>query len=389
MIETHSRARYVTYSAVAVTVVAVLIVLALMSYRGSFQSTTTVYLQAPRAGLMLQPGSDVKMDGVVIGRVQQVDLTDDRAKITMALQSSIASDLPVNVHADLEPTTLFGRKFVSFSKPSEPQQSHLTDGTVIDTSTSPVEVNDTLALLLTVLKQAEPEKISATLTALGDGTRDRGAKFGTLITDVNSYLAQFNQSLPVLRRDLRLGADNLSTLADLSPDLMATITNLTVTSKSIVDKQSQLSAFILSFTNLGNTGTRFLAPTARPLVMAADSLAPVSQVLGDYAPIYPCFLNALNTGRKYLEQGLGGARPGLNVLGTLLLGNPPYRAGTDAPKNNAGSSGPSCYGYPFSKSSPMPGHYDFDDGSHAYRRVQGPEDILGNPFASLIYGMTK
>ncbi|KXT57254.1 mammalian cell entry protein [Gordonia sp. QH-12] len=388
MIE-HSRTRHLLYAFTAAAVVVLLVVLAVLSYRGRFQNTETVYLNAPRAGLLLVPGSDVKMYGVVVGRVSQVTVADDKARIRMEIDSDVMDDLPSDMRAEMEPTTLFGRKYVALSMPSSPSAGKLAAGATIDTSATPVEVFDTFDLLVKILDRIDPARVNATLTAVQTGTVNRGGKLGSVIDDVNRYLATFNKSLPTLQRDLKLGADNLETFADMTPDLMTTIRNLTVTSKTIVDEQTQLTSFLLSFTRFGNTGDRFMAGVQTPLVKAAEALAPPTQVLGDYGPILPCFLSGLNLGRKYLERAFGGARAGLDIVGTLIMGDPPYRPGTDAPRTGAGESGPSCYGYPRGPGAKAPGHVDFNDGSHAYRDVKNPEDIIGNPFASMIYGMTR
>ncbi|AUH67636.1 MULTISPECIES: MCE family protein [Gordonia] len=388
MIE-HSRVRHLLYAFTAAAVVVALVVLALMSYRGDFQNTKTVYLNAPRAGLLLLPGSDVKLHGVVVGRVSEVTVADEKARIRMEIDSGVTGELPTNVLAEMEPTTLFGRKYVALSIPSAPAAGRLTEGSTIDTSKTPVEVFDTFDLLVKILNRVDPARVNATLAAVQTGTVDRGGKLGAVIDDVNRYLATFNGSLPTLQRDLRLGADNLETFAAMTPDLMTTVRNLTVTSKTVVDEQTELTAFLLSFTRFGNTGDRFLTGAGTPLVKAAEALAPPTQVLGDYGPILPCFLSGLNLGRKYLERAFGGARAGLDIVGTLIMGDPPYRPGVDAPRTNAGASGPSCYGYPRGPGAKAPGHVDFDDGSHAYRDVKTPEDVIGNPFASMIYGMTR
>ncbi|WP_341268300.1 MCE family protein [Gordonia malaquae] len=388
MIE-HSRARHLVYAFTAMAVIAVLVVLALMSYGGRFLDTKTVYLDAPRAGLLLVPGSDVKMSGVVIGRVSEVNVSGDHARIRMEIDADTLGELPSNVRAEMEPTTLFGRKYVALAMPAAPSSGRLADGSVIDTSTTPVEVFDTFDLLVNILDRIDPARVNSTLTAVQTGTFERGRALGSVIDDVNRYLATFNESLPTLQRDLKLGADNLDTFADLSPDLMTTLRNLTVTSRTVVDDQAALTSFLLSFTRFGNTGDRFMTDAGKPLVKAAEALESPTRVLGDYGPILPCFLSGLNLGRKYLERAFGGARAGLDIVGTLIMGDPPYRNGTDAPKNNAGVSGPSCYGYPRGPGAKAPGHVDFDDGSHAYRDVKTPEDIIGNPFASLIYGMTR
>ncbi|MGO3325547.1 MCE family protein [Gordonia sp. (in: high G+C Gram-positive bacteria)] len=384
-----SRRVHLAYAAGAVVAVVALVIVALVSYSGGFQSTTRVYLDVPRAGLMMQPGSDVKVSGVVVGRVVDIRAQGDGARLTLDVQSGAAERMPVDVSATLEPTTIFGRKFVELTVPTTASSEKLHDGAVIDTLHRPVEVDDTFRLLLGVLDHIDPADVGITLTALDKATASRGDTLGKLVESTNDYLGSMNKKLPTLQRDLRLGADNLETFADLTPDLMKIIKNVNVTSRTVVDKKSDLATFLLSFTRFGNTGSDFTRRSGKPLVEASDALAPTLLGIEEYGGTMPCFFSGMNYARKYLEQAFGGKVAGLNVLGTLLLGNPPYRPGTDAPTNHAGRAGASCYGYPFAPGDQGAGHFSFDDGSHAYRNVRTPDDVIGNPFASLIYGMTR
>lgn len=84
---------------------------------------------------------------------------------------------------------------------------------------------------------------------------------------------------------------------------------------------------------------------------------------------------------KYLERTVGGSdQAGLNILGTLLMGDPPYTYPENAPKNGADGA-PRCY-----DPAQAPGHTDFDDGSKAYQAAHGVEDLIGNPFAQFMFG---
>lgn len=388
MISSNGRALALAFATLAV--IAALVAAAVASYNGVFSSTMRVYLQSERAGLLLVPGSDVKLSGVVVGRVASVDLDPrgDGAVIAMDLRSDEAEAIPANVDAVIDPTTLFGRKFVSLVWPADPSPRTVTAGTTLGGSDVTVEVNDTFATLKSILDTVDPKKVNSTLTAVATALQGRGEKFGDLAAGVQTYLAEFNGSMPVLQRDIDLAADNLDTFADAAPNFLDTVQNLSTTSDTVVDEQSQLSSFLLSFTEFGNAGSGLLDTAAAPLVGAASEVAPTTDVLAEYSPMYPCFFSGLNTARKHLEAAFGGNRAGLNVLGTVLMGDPPYTYPEDAPRNDAGA-GPSCYGYPFGPGSPAPGHTDFDDGSNAYAPVEGIGDLVGNPFASLIYGLTR
>ncbi|MEU1994043.1 MCE family protein [Nocardia gamkensis] len=361
---------------------------AIASCSGDFISSTRVYLYADKAGLLLGPGSDVKVHGVVVGRVSAVDFDNDRAKLTLDLNPGQAHRIPANVGAQIAPTTLFGRKFVTLVWPEQPVATTLTVGSVIDGAKVPIEVDDVFQALLAILKIVEPQKLNATLTALGTALDGHGKRFGDLMVTTDRYLGQFNDSIPTLQRDIPLLADNLDTFAAATPDFMATMQNLTTTSKTIVEKQASLSAFLLSFTTFGNTGDSFMDASATPFIGAVQALEPTARMFAEQSASFPCFLAGLNEGRKLLERALGGGRPGLNILGTLLFGDAPYTYPKDLPVNGADNP-PNCYGYPYHPGSPPVGHTDFSTGTTVYGPIRGPEDLLGNPFAALIYGLTR
>ncbi|MGY0498217.1 MCE family protein [Nocardia sp. FBN12] len=387
MIAATSRTKSLTLGALSVTFLVVAALLAVASYNGTFIPTVRVYVHAERAGLLMAPGSDVKVSGVVIGRVGAVELDAEHAVLALELDPDEAAKLPVNVGAYIEPTTLFGRKFVALTMPSDPAVRTLEMGSVIDAATVTVEVNDTFKALLAILRVVDPQKVNSTLTAAATALDGRGDRLGDLLVDIDRYLGEFNNSIPTLQRDIPLLADNADTLAAVTPDLMTTVSNLTTTSQTVVDRQAALSAFLLSFTSFGNNGSALLDKAGTPLVSALDALEPTTGLLAERAPTYQCFLSSLNQSRRVLERALGG-RPGLNIVGTLLMGDPPYRNSADLPVNGADST-PACYDYAAGPGGPPPPHIDFNDGSHAYRPVREPLDVLGNPFAAMLYGLTR
>lgn len=320
-----SRRRRIFVGISALVVLALVLAGAVVSYTGALQPTTRVYLYSDRAGLQMASGSDVKARGVVIGRVAAVEREDDRARLTLELDRGRVGAIPSNIGAEIVPTTLFGRKFVSFVWPQQPAVTALSAGSVIDNRQVGVEVNDIFAVLLDVLESVDPQKINATLTALSTALQSHGRRVGELMVSLDQYLAQFNDSIPTLQRDIPLLADNLDTFAAATPDFIATVANLSTTGATVVEKQVALNAFLLSFTRFGNIGETFTGAIGTPLIRASDALEPTARLLAEYSPSYPCFLSSLNQSRKYLERAFGSnsSRPGLNILATVLLGNPP------------------------------------------------------------------
>lgn len=366
-----------------ILVITASVVLSLALYRGDLRDTVPVTVYADRTGLMLERGCDVKLNGVVVGRVESVVAERDRARINISIDSDRVDDIPSNVSAAIDPTTLLGRKFITLERPQFPERSRLIGGSVIDFTQNSTEVNDLLKSLVQVVDEVDPRKVSDTLNALALAVNGAGDETGRLIDQLNTYLGTFNPYLPLLRRDIRIGTPAVQTLADAAPDLLTTVRNLTTTAHTLTDKQQQFAAFLLSFSNLGNTGRDLFVAGGRPLQESVASLNPTLAVLGQFSGILPCFLNNLAQTSRTLELTNGGsALPGLNVVGTILAGNPPYTYPENLPKVGLSGVGPSCY----EPRGGRVGHVDFPDGSDAYRPINDAGDLIGNPLATLLFG---
>ncbi|MBQ9051230.1 MCE family protein [Rhodococcus sp. (in: high G+C Gram-positive bacteria)] len=377
---------------IALATIVVLLLAAAVSaalYAGAFTRSVQVHILADRSGLLMDPGSDVKLRGVVIGTVADVEFANNRAELTLDIDPGQLANIPQNVTAHLEPTTVFGRKFVTLQIPKEPSVWGLEEGSVIDNSEVTVEVNDVFTNLVSVLDAVDPQKLNATLGAAATALDGRGDRLGQLLVDLDGYLSKFNGSIPTLQRDLPKLAENADTFADASPEFLSIVSNLSVTSDSIVEKEPELTSFILSFTDLGNSGEAFFHDVAEPLTQALSSLRPTTNLLAQYSPQTVCFFAGMSQNRHFLENTVGGTKPGLNVQSTVLLGDPAYAYPDNLPIN-AADNAPDCYGAgPIDPNSTVPPHTQFHDGSEAYEREFTLGELAQSPLLTLLYGPTS
>ncbi|MET8430924.1 MCE family protein [Nocardia sp. NPDC004860] len=356
-------------------------------YSNAFESTVRVAIRTDRSGLMMDTGAQVELSGKVVGRVVGVAHQGSGAVIELAVQSDQLKWIPANVGANLSTSTLFGRKYVALIRPAEPAGQRLAAGAVIDAGQVTVEFQDVLGDLMAVLEQVDPTQVATVLSQGATAVRSRGGDLGHSMDILATYLHEFNGSMPTLQRDIPKLADNADTLAALSPDLLAVLDNTTVTGRTLTEKQSGLAAFLMSFTGFGNVGSQFFNASGKPLIGASNALDPVTDVLADYSPEYQCLLSGLVQADDYLKRALGGARPGLNILGTVPMGDPFYTQ-QNLPKVGDVRNPVNCYGSHDGATAADPGHTDFDDGSQAYRTAAGP--VLGGAnIADLLLGRTK
>ena len=87
----------------------------------------------------------------------------------------------------------------------------------------------------------------------------RGAKLGQALSDLDSFLAKLEPSLPAFSHDLAVLPVVSNAYADAAPDLVKTAANATRISKTIVDEQHNLDALLISAIGLADIGNDVLS----------------------------------------------------------------------------------------------------------------------------------
>ncbi|WP_327112087.1 MCE family protein [Nocardia sp. NBC_01730] len=330
-----------------------LVVVALTMFVGGFTTTATVTVEAPRSGLVLDPDAKVKMRGVDIGRVAAVDHTADGAELTLALDPEMLKLVPSNAGVDIRSTTVFGAKYVNFVVPGQPSSSSLKPGATVTAQRVTVEFNTLFQHLSDVLAKLEPEKLNATLSALGTALQGRGQKLGDLLAQSDAYLRDINPYLPTLQQDLAKTSDVTNLYADTANDLLRTLDNATVTSKTLVEEQDSLDNVLMNLIGLADTTGSVLRENENQLVTALDLLRPTTGLLHEYAPALYCLIGGLGKALPLGEAVFGGLQEGVALNAGFMYGPKPYTYPDDLPKVNA-TGGPRCEGL-----------LDREPGSHA------------------------
>ncbi len=357
-----------------ITAIALLIGLSIAVYQKVFDKVTMVTIKSERAGLQLAKFGDVRLNGALIGQVRKIGQDGQEASIEVALQPSVASEIPANVKVEILPTTLFGQKYISFVVPDDPSSESLADKAVIpsDRVDVNVELSQILADLFPLLRAVRPADLNMTLNALATALDGRGEQFGQTLEDLDTYLVAIEGSLPTLREDMIRLAEVADIYDVAAPDLLATLDNLTVTSKTIVQKQREIDVFFSDIGGLADTSTRFLADNEANLVRVGEVTAPVLGLLADYSPEFPCLIRGAAVYKPLLAKTFEDNE----VKQYIELFTPQYEAygRDDIPVYGEVGHGPWCSGLP---NPPIPiGPNSFDEGT----------DIDENPPRSIAPG---
>ncbi|MDV3129404.1 MCE family protein [Mycobacterium sp. 21AC1] len=302
-------------------ILALVLGLIALQFRGAFEPKSQLTLLASRAGLVLDPGSKVTYNGVPIGRVARVttDASDGvRARVLLNVDPRYLSILPANVETSIQATTVFGNKYVAFRSPPQPSSDRVTSDTPIDVTAVTTEFNSLFETVTAITEQVDPIKLNQTLTATAQALTGLGAKFGQSLVDGNTILDDLNPRLPQLHRDIAGLADLGEVYAGAAPDLFGGLDNAARTAATFNAQRGNVDAALLAAIGFAGTGADIIEPGGPYLERGAQDLIPTSKLLDEYQGMIFCTLRNYHDVAPGLHQALGGDNGfSLEATGTL------------------------------------------------------------------------
>ncbi|MFI7670677.1 MCE family protein [Nocardia sp. NPDC049526] len=320
--------------------------LCLASFRGAFHSVVHAHVVSDRSGLVMEPGSKVKLHGVQVGTVESVSLAAGKSTVNIELEPDKVTLIPANVAADIKPTTVFGSKYIELVVPESPARSHLSAGAAIPARNVSTEVNTVFQNLTDVMNQIEPDKLSATLAALDEGLSGRGAQLGRTLTDADALLVALNPQLPALRADLRGTADAATNLGDAGVNLTTILRDASVTSDTVVARRDDLDGVLDSAAALGRSGSTVFGDNGSGIIDTFRLLTPTTALLSKYSPEFVCMLHLGAMDAENMAETIDVTNYSVRLDAGLLMGDDPYKYPQNLPVV-AGKGGPhgtpGCY----------------------------------------------
>lgn len=284
--------------------VVVLIGLVAQSMRGAFADVAHVSAHMRDIGGGVVPGADVKVRGVIVGRVATVDGRPGEILLELELSDEELPYIPRDVTARVLPASVFGTSFIDLTRPrNRAEAAPISDGDVIhqDTTRSTLELQRALDSIDQLVKALGPGDLSVVLHAVAGSLDGRGAQIGRTIDKLDHLLSVINPRIPLLREDLALLADNIRTVRRIAPDLLDSLADTAVVAKGLVARDQQLAALLASAIDLVNDADSFLDRTERQYVRAILATAGVTDAIYDN------------------REGVGGQIRGLDKLLSRIL----------------------------------------------------------------------
>ncbi|GII02558.1 MCE family protein [Planobispora takensis] len=280
-------------------VVIVAVVLTLVVIVQSTANRAGVMLSATftRAGQGLDTNSPVKIRGITVGGVSSVTLdVQGRAVVTMHVEPGVK--VPETVTAAIEPTSVFGPKFVDLVLGAgESTGPYLGAGAVITRTRAPVDLSDSLADAYEGLGAVDPADITAIVHTLGRGLDGKGPRIGEIVDSAGKVVGVAHRHREDFQRFIGDTAALSESLSDKGDEVVGIASDVNVLTPGLLERADKIRALLREFDELSslsayglrthrddlraavNAGERAAALIYAQLGLAGDGVRGLNQIL--------------------------------------------------------------------------------------------------------------
>lgn len=262
---------------------------------GAFEPGYEVSARFARAGQLLRDGSDVKLRGVLVGTVSNIQIgRAGKARVRMRLFED--QEIPENVHAAVRAKTLFGEKYIELRLPDDPSADRLRPGDEIPESRTvpPFEVETVLEKGVPILEAVDPVAFGAALHALAEGFTGNEQELRHATVQSLRVLSETERTLPNLERNLVHLRTFASALDDTDTDLLAALEGLTAVGEAIRDRGEEFRAVLAGLVPLSRDLGDILTARKEDLADLAAKGRPVLEAVAERAPKLPGVVSLLD-----------------------------------------------------------------------------------------------
>lgn len=260
-------------------------------------------------------GARAMLAGQEIGRVTDVGVEGDHARVTVAIDDDHAP-LHAGTSARITWNSVIGRRQVELV-PGPEANPELPSGKVVDAATERVELDDLVAAL-DAPTRAKVQRLVKQLQVTLDGNeaslQDTLNSAGPFVQAIGEVIKGVGQDGPAIRKLVTQLHDMTSTLAARDDELAATVTNLRSMVSAAADQQEQISAALAEVPDTVRAGSDFFGRVPA----AVDSAIPLLEDLQPATAKLPSVARNLNPVLTDLRPTVAELRPALAAARSLL-----------------------------------------------------------------------
>ncbi|WP_447646006.1 MCE family protein [Nocardioides zeae] len=224
--------------------------------------------------LNLPAGAAVKLDGVKVGKVVDIQPADYAARVTMAVDEDV--EIPEGSGFRLRYTTALGEVYVEVSA-ADDGGAPLADGDVVpaDATTVATTVEDALASASLLVNGGNLGQIQTIVSELNTALDGRVGATQNFIEQTDVFLAEALASTQEIDRVLDALAAASQTLDAREDTINAALRDLRPAAQTLTENTDDLAALLESADALAITADDLVESTRDDLVLILDELGPV------------------------------------------------------------------------------------------------------------------
>ncbi|MGF7119790.1 MCE family protein [Rhodococcus sp. AG1013] len=237
--------------------------------------------------LDLVPQSTVKVDGVPVGRVENIEVASDgwTAQVDTLVNSSV--NLPANAVAEVQQSNLLGEKFIAISAPTQnPSPERLASGATIpvDRTRHATDIEQVLGAMSLLLNGGGVAQLQPIISEMEKALDGRETKVRGLLEQANTLIAGLEEQ----RDSITTALDGLDTLSarvgDQTTKLEKILDELPQGVEILAEQRPQLVDMLGQVDRLGQVGADVINRSKDDLITDLRALRPTLQQLGEAAP---------------------------------------------------------------------------------------------------------
>ena len=252
----------------------------------------------------LKVNDEVRIAGVRVGKVEDIELDGDHVQVTFRMDSD--AEFGEETRAAIKVKTLLGSMFLAI-EPAGDGQLDEGEEIPVERTQSPYDVVEAFTGLAETSEQIDTDQLAESLTTLADLTRNTPEEFqGALegVSALSANVADKNEQIG----DLLGNLEKVSTVLDeRDEDIIDLMQDADVLFQALVKRRESIHRLLLATSELSQELTALVRDSRADLKPALTNLENVVQVLNKnednldnslrlMAPFYKVFANTLGNG---------------------------------------------------------------------------------------------
>jgi phospholipid/cholesterol/gamma-HCH transport system substrate-binding protein len=294
----------VVVGAISLAVIAAMILVAFKAASLPIIGGGDVYYAAFSEAGGLKANDEVRIAGVRVGKVEEVELAGDHVRVRIRVEKD--AKFGQESHAAIKVKTLLGAMYVSLEPAGDGQMNEGSE-IPIDRTSSPYDVVEAFSGLAERSEDIDTDRLAESLTTFADLMRNSPEEFRAALDGVSALSANIaakNEQINTLLGNLEKVSNVLD---ERDEDIIALMRDADVLFRALVQRRQAIHDLLVSTSRLSRELTLLVRQSREDLKPALTHLESVVQVLNKnednldnslrlMAPFYRVFANTLGNG---------------------------------------------------------------------------------------------